>query len=279
MNEVRRLRPGLGTFVDIRARGESEAGLRAAVESAFAAIRRVHGLMSFHDPASDVSLLNRRAAHGAVPVSAWTWTVLREAQRLSRLSAGAFDITVGGVLVRQGFLPSPGGLAPARGASWRDLELLPGRRVRFRRRLWIDLGGLAKGFAVDRAVAALRAAGVTAGSVNAGGDLRVFGACAERILVRHPASPQCAVALCRLRGGAVATSAPYFAMRRRGGRRVSPLRDPRTGRSCTRAVSVSVRAATCLRADALTKLVLADPARARAVLKVYRARAWIMAGP
>jgi thiamine biosynthesis lipoprotein len=264
--------------VEIRARGLPDERLRAAVDAAFAAVERVHALMSFHEADSDVSRLNRMAAERPVRVDAWTWTVLREAVRLSRLSRGAFDITVGGALVAQGFLPRAAGPAPDASASWRDLELWPGRRVRFRRPLRIDLGGIAKGFAVDQAVIAMREAGATAGVVNAGGDLRVFGAKAEEVRVRHPSAPQAALPLGRIRQGALATSAPYFSNRRWRGRVVSPLRNPRTGVSCTQAVSVSVRASTCMRADALTKLVLADPARALPVLTACKARAWIVTG-
>jgi thiamine biosynthesis lipoprotein len=156
------------------------------------------------------------------------------------------------------------------------VELLDGRRVRFRRPLRIDLGGIAKGYAVDRAVAALGAAGVEAALVNAGGDLRAFGARPWSVALRHPLSPARSAHGLELRDEALATSAAYFSRRRCGTGEVSALLDPRSGRPWLGAASVSVRAADCLHADALTKVVLfAPPPLAGQVLARYGAQAYI----
>src|SRR6266851_1934957 len=177
-NVVRRARPLLGTLVEITVGGSTPPRAAPAIEAAFAAVERVHRLMSFHEAASDVSRLNRCAAREPVAVDPWTFAVLRESLELSRISDGAFDVTVGSELVRWELLPPPGEAGPSKGegaGSWADLELLPLRRVRFRRPLIIDLGGIAQGFAVDRAIEPLRTAGMPWAVVNAGGDLRVFG--------------------------------------------------------------------------------------------------------
>lgn len=270
------MQPWLGTFVEIRAAGAEPVIVARAVEVAFVAIASVQALMSFHDVASDVSRLNREAWRTVVSVDPWTWTVLAEARRLSEISQGVFDITVADTLVAHGFLPQMAEQVGYAGGSWRDVELLPHAQVRFHRPLLIDLGGIAKGFAVDRAVDALRAGGATQGIVNAGGDLRVFGQSAQAIQVRNPSAPHRLAEMITLRDEAFATSAPYFAVRRHGRQRVSPLIDPRTRGSCTRTVSVSVRASACLHADALTKIVIADPEIARAVLAVYGAQALVL---
>jgi thiamine biosynthesis lipoprotein len=274
--EVRRARPLLGTLVDIRAAADVEAQrLHDAVDAAFAAVEQVHSRMSFHEPDSMVSLLNREAHRRAVHIDEQTHEVLRAAQDMARLSEGAFDITVGPRLQRWGYLPvSP---APTRGAaSWRDIELLPDRSVRFRRALRIDLGGIAKGYAVDRAVAVLRGAGVESAAVNAGGDLRVFGPRPQSVSLRHPQDPARLAHELVLENEALASSASYFSRRRRGGAEVSALLDPRSGRPWLGCAAVSVRAADCLSADALTKVVLfAPPDLAERVLAAYGAQALV----
>src|SRR3974390_1282514 len=105
-DSVRRARPLLGTFVEIAASGDAQA-LDAAVEAAFGAVTKVHHLMSFHDPASDVSRLNRDAGDEDVAIDAWTYEVIGAAVDLHRRSHGAFDITIAPALQRLGLPPAP----------------------------------------------------------------------------------------------------------------------------------------------------------------------------
>jgi thiamine biosynthesis lipoprotein len=274
--EVRRARPLLGTLVDIQAAAAMpEARLHDALDRAFSAIGRVQALMSFHDPASELSRLNRQAAQQPVAVDPQTFEVLCAAVELSRLSRGAFDICIGAPLRHWGYLPAGEGMAEP-GADWRDIELLEGRRVRFHRPLCLDLGGIAKGHAVDRAVAALREAGVERALINAGGDLRAFGEAPWSVGLRHPLAPAHSVHALELRDEALATSANSFSRRRSGAGEVSPLLDPRSGRPWLGQASVSVRAADCLHADALTKVVLfAAPDLAGRVLEAHGAQAYL----
>src|SRR5579883_524992 len=185
---ARRARPALGTFVEISATAPRDVNLSAAIEAAFAAIEHVQKRMSFHDSASDVSALNRSARLQAVQVDPATTTVLQHALDFFSASQGRFDVSIAPILIRRGVLP--GTFHPKEaGATSADIELCSGNRVRFRRALQIDLGGIAKGYAVDCAVAALQAHGAHHGVVNAGGDLRVFGEVAQKIAVRHPSAP------------------------------------------------------------------------------------------
>jgi len=248
--EVRRARPLLGTLVEIAAQGGDAAALAEAVAAAFGAIATVHRLMSFHERASDVVRMNRRAARTAVHVHPWTFAVLREAQGVAEASDGIFDVTVASILARHRLLPrTPGAPVPHPSASFRDVRLLPGLRVRFSRPLLLDLGGIAKGFAIDRAIDSLRAAGVRSGVVNAGGDLRCFGPAARRVHVRDPGCPDRLLPLAELRDGAIATSAVYFSRSRRAGRTVSALVHPRRP-AFVPSGSVSVAAHYCVTADA-----------------------------
>jgi thiamine biosynthesis lipoprotein len=173
------------------------------------------------------------------------------------------------VLVQAGLLPGPASAAAA-GATWRDLVLLPDARVRRRRPMLIDLGGIAKGFAVDQAIHALRRGGCTQGLVNAGGDLRRFGAGFELVHVRGRAGP---VPLAQLRCGALATSAGNDVSPERLAQPIGGIVDPRTGRLWRGAGGVTVGARCCTLADALTKVAaLAGPA-CRPLLARFGARA------
>ena len=273
--EIRRCRPLLGTFVEVTTSGTDAASLERGITAAFVAIEKVHRLMSFHDPDSDVSRMNRDAFPKSVIVHPWTWKVLETAQHFAQESNGVFDIAIARFLVSGGYLPKRG-YRPDNAATWRDIFLRKNCRVFFRRQLVIDLGGIAKGFAVDRAVAALKASGVKAGIVNAGGDLRAFGPISRIIHVRHPGEPAVAAGAVRLRERAMATSGVYFSRRRHRGQYVSPLLDGGTGRSARELISVSVAAAECMVADALTKIVFALREEAAALLGQYRADALIL---
>jgi len=251
---VRRARPALGTLLDIRARGP-ESLVERALDSAFDAVDEVERLMSFHRADSDLSRLNRAASAQPHAVHPWTYAVLRRAACLGVLSDGLFDVAVAPVLVAEGLLPSMPECAG--GGTSRDLELLPERRVFFRRPMLLDLGGIAKGFAVDQAIHALRRGGCSEALVNAGGDLRRFGAQPELVHLRTASG---AVPLAELGCGALATSSPY---RVQPGRLAQPgggIVDPRRKRLWEGRGSVSVAARSCMLADALTKVAaLAGP--------------------
>lgn len=265
----RRARPLLGTIVDVAVRAENEAVAALAVSRAMAAVARAQALLSFHDPGSDVSRINRSAPGAEVQIHPWTRRVLRRALEIARLSEGAFDVTAGAPLVRWGVLP--GDAVEDDGATFRDLELGPGG-VRRLRPLLVDLGGIAKGFAVDVAVAAARRLPVAQVVVDAGGDLRIAGLPA-RIGLRDPGRGGGIAGVLEMADAAIATSSIQRSLSRRG-RWVSHLVDPRTRRPHLGRASVSVLARSCMEADALTKAVLlGDGAR---LLRRRRARAIVI---
>lgn len=251
-SELARARPLLGTLVEIRVCDAPNA--ISAVTAAFNAVADVHRLMSAHEAASDIGRLNRFARTRAVHVSAHTWRVLRMAGEISRASEGAFDICVAPLLARWGYLPRAIGRHCHATAGWQAVELLPRRRVRFRAPVAIDVGGIAKGYAVDRAARILREHGIRRFVVNAGGDLRV-GEALEVIHVRHPAAPGRLLPVAQARGSAAATSAAYFAQTRSKGRLLHPIAVPGTRRCANLRASITVFARQCAVADALTKVV------------------------
>lgn len=239
------LRPHLGTLVEVRVQDAPQP--RAALEAAFSAVSRAERLMSCHDAASELSSLNRMARTAPVEVDPWTYAVFGLALQIYRESDGAFDCTVGGRQVADGRLPPRSACALDPRASSADIVLFPPNRIFFSRSLHADLGGIAKGFAVDRAIDALQESGARAGAVNAGGDLRAFGGHAEPVHVRLPGN-RGAVRVGELSEGALATSttgAPPLDL---------PLLDPCSARPPARRL-VSVFAPTCAVADALTKVV------------------------
>ena len=279
-NNVRRARPLLGTVVEIEVGGLSESNGHRAIEDAFAVVAEVQRRMSFHDPASVLSRINREAAERVVEVDAWTFEVLSAAAEVQRISGGIFDVTVAPHLQRLGFLPADNRArrAAARAPSFADVELLPGNRVRFHHAgVRLDLGGIAKGFAVDQAVASLQRSGVPRGLVNAGGDLRAFGNRAQRIAVRHPENPQAMHFALRLQNAALATSAHYFAGCWNPGETLAPIVDPRTGARAWRVRSATVRAPSAMLADALTKVVMLAGEDALPALTHFRADAIFIA--
>lgn len=261
---IRRAQPWLGTFVEIGA----AAGHDVAIEAAFAEVARVHRLMSFHEETSDVARLRAASAGAAVILDADTVAVLKIAAELHRATDGLFDVTIGRQLVRNGFLPRTSSTDLARfSGTTRDIEIIDDTSIRLHRPMLIDLGGIAKGYAVDRAVAVLCDAGVGFGIVNAGGDLRVFGPVAMPIEVRIGAgtlSVPFEVTDC-----AVATSDNIRLRRRISGRTVTP----HIGidkRSVIVDHAVTVIADTCVVADAMTKVAAVDPDLADRLLAHHR---------
>ena len=292
---VRRAQPWLGTLVDVSivigdaagATGsiDADAGGRA-IDAAFAAIAQVHRLMSFHEAGSDVSAINRLRPGQSVTIDAHTANVLRCAQLFETLSDGIFNVACGTQLVAWGQLPPPADLSAASGSAASVAVLQPPARntlaidvgllVTRHRPGLIDLGGIAKGYAVDLAMAALQGAGVATGCVNAGGDLRVFGAADFPVQIRDPGMPTQAGCLLHLRNQALATSAGYFSSRLHEGRSTGALLDARDGRPVAAGRSASVLAPSCMHADALTKVVIATADPAHPLLTRFGATAFLI---
>lgn len=271
-SEIRRARPLLGTVIEIGAAGDKAM---PAIDAAFDEIAAVHRLMSFHEAASDVSRLNRASPGTPLQVDPRTYEVLAWAERMSGLSDGAFDITVGARLVAAGFLPAPDAEWPSGDASFRDVCLLPNYRVALRRHVWIDLGGIAKGYAVDRALESLKQNGVEHGIVNAGGDLRVFGA-PQPIHIRHPEDAGRLLCLGERSNTAIASSSGCFTERSEESDRPDPLVDPRRNAALRWQQSITVIASQCVIADALTKIVRIAPRQAARILPKLDAEALVI---
>jgi thiamine biosynthesis lipoprotein len=284
---VRRARPLLGTFVEIAAADAGHADMHAAIEAAFDAVAQVHELMSFHDVKSDVGRLNREAGSRTLEVHRWTFDVLETAIDLNRRSAGVFDITVAPILQDLGLLPGDASQVPRRraggqpdreeSASTETIVLLPGGRVRLAHPgIRIDLGGIAKGFAVDRALDVLRDRGMPRGWVNAGGDLAAFGSHFEQVHIRDPRDPSRLMLQIKVENQALASSGQRFDPVRSAAPEGSAVIDPRTSEPVQTIIAATVLAPSCMMADALTKVVMVAGPSATALLEHCRAAALLV---
>ncbi|MCB9896401.1 MAG: FAD:protein FMN transferase [Planctomycetes bacterium] len=260
---VRRTLPVMGTFADLAVVCDDRVVAERALDAAFAELLAVDAAMSRFRDDSDVGRANADAARRAVAVSPATASVLAEALRVAEASDGAFDPCLGRAVqlwdVTHRRAPPSDALveAFANRRLYASLELdAAGRRVRFADAdASLDLGGIAKGWAVDRAADALRRAGITRAFVNVGGDLVAIGRSEDgdpwTVGVADPLRPGQIVATLEVEDGAVATSGDSEQHFDAGGRRYHHLLDPSTGAPrATSAHSLTVAADTCVLADA-----------------------------
>ncbi|MBI3089872.1 MAG: FAD:protein FMN transferase [Candidatus Tectomicrobia bacterium] len=266
--------PMLGTLVEVSISASPETAAppprqavspsEACFRTAFAAVRQVDHRMSVFQAASDVSRVNAAAGSGAVPIGADTALVLTTAGHIARQSGGALDVTLGRLSAwqrRSGAFVLPHRLIDAALAAGGMAALHLGAGGRLARlatpQAQLDLGAIAKGYAVDAALTALRRdRDVTAALVNAGGDLRAWGeppgAAAWRIGVRHPLEPRRLLLVLLLEEGAVATSGNDLEGYGEGQARAASglVLDPRSGAATPRDLTATVLAGSAMEADA-----------------------------
>lgn len=272
---VQRAQPWLGTLVEIAfdaPKGQTIADpfVSKAFDAAFAAIKHVHQRMSFHEPDSDLHRLALCKAGDTVMVSMETATVIRAAQALHAQSGGLFDAAVGQTLVASGVLPCPEGVDP-RGhiGDMNDVVWLDAHTARIERPTLLDLGGIAKGYAVDQAVAALTSCGVSSGIVCAGGDLRLFGAEPQPVHVRHADGRIASMGMHT--NTAIASSENVRTRFKHHGAWVTPHMAADGQSMCLDEV-ITVQANTCMMADAMTKVAMQDAFLANTILNAYDGR-------
>lgn len=265
----------MGTFAHIIAVDRNEHRAKAAIEDAFTAINEVERLMSAYREDSEISQINRNAFSQPVTVSPDTFAVLEESIKYSRLSDGTFDITIGPMLslwrkaADSNTTPTYEEIENARArVGYQNLLLDPNLlTVRFAvEGMKLDLGGIAKGYAIDKAIEALRLAGISGGMVDIGGDLACFGkpsAGKKHWLVglQNPATTNpdtvggdILFAL-KVDNAAVATSGDYRRFVLVNGHKQSHIIEPATGQGSREFSSVTIIADNAAKADALATAV------------------------
>jgi len=246
----------LGTFVEISIDPENSQ----AIDKAFAVVKQVQNLMGFHYPLSELTQINRWAHQVAMEVHPWTAEILQIAIDIYKQSNGLFNCGIGSRLVAAGLLPTHIDLSQYELGGIEDIQFLEPQVVTSTKPICLDLGGIAKGFAVDKAVESLIASGVQSGCVNAGGDLRVFGDAPRSVQIRNPNKPNQLIDIGSLQNGAIATSGLYFAHRDQHlSHFINPLAQDDSEVHVNFSGSYSILANECVYADALTKvLALSD---------------------
>ena len=179
---MRRCQALLGTFVEIFT--DQDDG--QAINEAFSVIKQVQDLMSFHDPSSELNIINQTVHLEPVAIHSWTAEVLKIAQEIYEQSNGLFNCGIGHRLVAAGLLPCHMDLSIYQMSGIEDIRFIDPQIIISSKPLCLDLGGIAKGFAVDKAVESLISRGIESACVNAGGDLRVFGPIPMSIQIRNP---------------------------------------------------------------------------------------------
>lgn len=261
-------RPIMGTLAQVTVVAPDPVCARRCIEAAFEAMDRVYQTMNDRNPESELSRLSETAFKKEVRVSAELFAVLCTARQYSQLSGGAFDITVGPevALWRQmektGIQPTPEQIQQARAKVGYEKLILnpPQQTVRLEQEgMRLDLGGIAKGYAVDLAVEAIRQNGALGGMADIGGNIRCFGqppAPAKDWIVglQNPRA-ETIIRRLKLNDFAVATSGDYRRYAEAEGKKHSHILNPSTGDSAEELISVTILAPTAMEADALSTAV------------------------
>jgi len=255
----------MGTRIVVELYHDDPAIARQGVDTVLAEMRRIDAAMSPFIDTSELSRVNRDAARQAVPVSEELFALLQRSKRVSDLTGGAFDITFASVGFlydfRKGIRPNDQQRAKATALiNYHQLQLDPAHRtVHFGHPgMRIDLGGIAKGYAVDRCIALLKKLGIKNALVRAGGDSRVAGSRWGRpwsIGVRDPRNRDGVVALIPLMDVAVSTSGDYERFFEQDGVRYHHIINPRTGDSARELESATLIGPDATTTDALSTSV------------------------
>jgi thiamine biosynthesis lipoprotein len=252
----------MGTLVEITVAHESEVEARLAISDAMLELQRSDDLMSHYKSGSLISKLNRAGAKSKVHVGEEVFQLLRDAVSISRASRGAFDVTILPVEVLWGF--DSGGRVPTTEMINEKLPLVGYEMIDFNDSehsvgleapgMGVDLGGIAKGWAVDHAMEKITLHGIRNAIIDAGGDLRIIGGRPGkefwRIGVQHPREQGALLAAFDLRDTAIVTSGDYERFFVADGVRYHHILDPSTGQPARGCQSVTVIAPTAAEADA-----------------------------
>jgi thiamine biosynthesis lipoprotein len=288
-------KPEMGLPFRIVLYAPDEKNANEAVAAAFKRIEEINDLMSDYDPESELSRLSASSGQGkAIKVSDELWFVLQYAQKLSRESEGAFDITVGPVVQlwrkvrRERKLPDPIELTKARasvGYQWLRLNAVDHTAMLIKPGMKLDLGGIAKGYANDQALKVLREHHIRRALISGGGDMAVGEAPPGKNGWRIELAPLDVAdapptSFASIKNCGFATSGDLFQHVEIDGKRYSHIVDPRTGFGLTDHGLVIVIAPDCMTADSLAKPAgIMDPATGIKFLEKHGAAARIARKP
>ncbi|MFT7670256.1 MAG: thiamine biosynthesis lipoprotein [Planctomycetota bacterium] len=260
----------MGTSLELRVIGEDPQLLEEVLDEALKEIQRVEDVMTDWRP-SPLENLNNAAGKGPQVVSIEVFDLIERSLKISELTGGAFDVTYAGAGRLWDFksdpprIPSEQAIADAlKNVGWCRLALDAEKHtIDLPANMRIGLGGIAKGYGVDRAMKVLLDRGIKHGMVNAGGDLKALGTKFGKpweIAIRHPRDRNRVLALLPVSNTCVVTSGDYERFIEVDGKRYHHIIDPRTGSSSTGCMSATVSAPVALLADSLaTALCVLSP--------------------
>ena len=255
----------MGTAIRVELWHEDKAAGEAAITAVMDEMHRIDREMSPFKPKSELSRINREAAAKAVPISREMFDIISRSLEFSKMTGGAFDITFSSVGYlydyRRRIKPTAQEIAKKLpGIDYRHLQLDRSKQtIKFARAgVRIDLGGIAKGYAVDTSIALLQKRGIAQALVTAGGDSRVLGDRKGRpwvIGIRDPRRQDKTVAVIPLVNSAISTSGDYERYFETGGVRYHHILNPKTGRSATDVHSVTIIGPDATTTDGLSTSV------------------------
>lgn len=237
--------------------------------AAFNEMRRIEKLMNIHDPESEISRVNRLASKKAVQIGEEIFEILEESVEYSALTSGAFDVSIRPLSALWGGKGKLKEIPEAREIE----EKLPlvnykniilderNQTVEFKKKsMALDLGAIAKGHALDRAIKVLQGRGIKEALINAGGDIRVMGERLWKVGLQHPRKENEVLAVIKLKNRAIATSGDYQRYFIKEGKRYHHIINPKTGYPAQKCMSVTIFAPRATQADILaTSIFILGP--------------------
>ncbi len=267
----------MGTRIVVELWADDAIAANAAIDAVMAEMVHIDRTMSTYKPDSEISRVNRDAATAPMVISPELFGLLTTALEFSRITEGAFDITYASVGFMYDFRahkkPTAAEIDSALPAvNYHHVVLDADKSTVFFTRpgVRIDLGGIGKGYAVDRGIEILKARGIAHALVTAGGDSRIIGDRFGKpwiVGIRHPDDKDRVISKIPLVDTAMSTSGDYERYFDEGGVRYHHIIDPRTGRSASKVRSTTILASTATRTDGLSKTAFV--LGAEAAMKIY----------
>src|SRR5580704_12871963 len=253
----------MGTRIYVELWDTDAANGEDSIDAVMAEMRRIDELMSHYKPESQLSSINQHAADAPVVVDKELFDLIKLSTHYSEITEGAFDITYASV----GYLYNyPDHIRPTEAqikaalpaVNWRNMKFDDAHHSVFfeHKGMRIDLGGIGKGYAVDRGIDILQKRGIQHAVVTAGGDSRIIGDHMGRawlVAIRHPDDPTKVITRIPLTDAAMSTSGDYERYFDEGGVRYPHIIDPRTGHSASKVRSATIIAPTATQTDGMSK--------------------------
>jgi FAD:protein FMN transferase len=250
----------MGTRISLEIDSNNQEHAQTCANQVFSEFNRIEQLMSPYIAESEISQINNKAVDQAVRVSPELFNLLKTSIKFSKISDGAFDISFASIGYqydyRKHIQPDERHIKQALpSVNYRNIKLV-NNTVRFTHPgMRIDLGGIAKGYSVDRAIELLQNCGITSGIVTAGGDSRIMGDKNGRpwiIGIQHPRNKDAYALRIPLSNTAISTSGDYERYFLTNEERIHHIINPRTGRSAKKSWSASVIGPDATTTDALS---------------------------